>query len=493
VVDQDAQDTFFFDPRDAWAVAQQGRRVQLTKWVSSPQMCYYTGEHVFPDAPPHLVHVPFERVAEFFHTTRLRMPKQVSFPLDPTLTVEQQTQRARLSSYLKAQLLEACDRLSVTVAQYTSAMRECAVDIAPGEPLRVFAYGSIQTTVMQHCSRSLLGAFADLGHDCHFVIERDELERMTWDVYQRAALDFAPHLVLNINHQNHDLVPQGAANVIWWQDMMRELVEGRPLNWNDNDLVYVLSRDRFAPLLERCGLPRERLRVQPFCIDRTIFNEVGAGEREDTVVFVGSSYIRELSGKPEEVALLEELSARFTAGEPLTAEVVNEAADRHYIRREWADWHVLHFIARDLPVRWLCQQRKVKVEVYGRDWERDPIVAPFFKGELPPGKAVADVYRRARWALVLHPDMINHQRLGEVGACGCIPVVHDCRFRADGPFWEDQVLYFRTPEDLAGSFSRQPRIDAQAFGEHFDYANFARRILADAEAIIAKAPAGVLP
>jgi hypothetical protein len=489
----DAQDTFFYDPNTAREVALQGNLVSRTKWFSVRQMCYYTGSLVFSDAPPTLVHVPIDDLAGFFTRAQMRLPTALCFPTSGIpLPAEEQQRRNHFSQVLQVALNEACNRMNFACRQYCATMQENPVTVAPGEPLRVFAPGSISTTVMQHCSRNLLEAFARLGHHTSFMIERDDLHRLGMADYQSAALEFAPHVVIGINHRNHELVPPGGVNAIWWQDMMDELVDGRPIEWRANDLVYVLSRERFAPLLERSGLPPERIKVQPFCIDRDLFNEHGAGAREDLAVFVGSSYIRELCGKDIERSLLGELEERFSAGEGLSAEAVLEAARRHRVTPEWADWKVLHYVARDLPVRWLCRQRDVRVEVYGRDWDRDPVVAPFFKGELPQGRPVADLYRRARWALVLHPDMVNHQRLGEVGACGCIPVVYDCRFRADGPHWDGQVLYFRTQEQLAGCLRRTIPVDAQAFGEFFDYANFARRIIADAQPLLARSEAASL-
>ncbi|HEX3133737.1 MAG TPA: hypothetical protein VHX44_09180 [Planctomycetota bacterium] len=479
-----AQDSIFYDPTKALEIARQQNRVARTHWISGLQVCYYVGNTILLDAPENLVHVPLESMAEFFSETRLRLPAAVVLPNpSPQDDPQERLNRNRFATLVQRAMNEAGRRMERISHERTKARASQRVTVATDEPLRVFAGASTSTTVMQYCTRGMLDAFARLGHQTRLSIEQNDMERICWHEFQRESLEFHPHIVLNINHQNQELTPPGGVNVIWWQDQMECLTKGARLRWRDNDLVYVVMTNRFAPMLEATGLPRERIKVQPFCIDRSLFNDEHAGEyqREDKVVFVGSSYCTTLSNEANEKKLLAELEERFTAGEGLTSEIVIDASRRHGVTQDHAVRSVQFYVARDLPVRWLCQQRDVPVEIYGREWQRDPVVAPFFKGELPQGKPIADLYRRARWALVLHPELINHQRLGEVGACGCIPLVYDCRHQADGPFWEDQALYFRTQAQLRTALEHRPTIDAQAFGEFFDYANFARRIVADAQ------------
>jgi len=483
-----AKDSIFYDPNTALEVARQQNRVARTQWASGLQVCYYAGNTVLLDAPENLIHVPLECLGEFFAETRLRLPTAVVLP-SPKLHDDPQERlnRHRFATQVQRAINEAGRRTERLMYELKQAMANRRVTVSTDEPLRVFASASTATTVMQYGTRGMLDAFARMGHQTRLSTEQNDMERVCAHEFQREALEFNPHVVFNINHQNHELTPHGGVNVIWWQDQMECLTRGARLTWRDNDLVYVVMTNRFAPLLEATGLPRERIKVQPFCIDRSLFNDDHAGERADKAVFVGSSYGAALSNEPKEKRLLGELEERFTAGESLTDASVIEASIRHGVTQDHALRSVQFYVARDLPVRWLCQQRDVPVEIYGRDWQRDPLVAPYFKGELPQGRPIAELYRSARWALVLHPELINHQRLGEVGACGCIPLVYDCRHQADGPFWEDQALYFRTPAQLRAALEQRPTIAAQAFGEFFDYANFARRIIADAQQLFIRA------
>lgn len=119
------------------------------------------------------------------------------------------------------------------------------------------------------------------------------------------------------------------------------------------------------------------------------------------------------------------------------------------------------------------------VDVYGRYWDQDAEVLPYYRGELQHGEAVADVYRAARYALVCHPFEINSQRLAEVAACGCIPVVYDCRDVAEPPFWDDYCLFFKTAEELQNILRQclQPAKPPEGLAEQFTYRAAARRLI----------------
>ena len=122
------------------------------------------------------------------------------------------------------------------------------------------------------------------------------------------------------------------------------------------------------------------------------------------------------------------------------------------------------------------------MEVYGPGWEDNDSVKPFYKGITSHGKELADIYRAARYALVVHPFELNSQRLAEVSACGTIPIVYDCRHSSVQPHWENDLLFYSSIEGLkdileSGGGSPVPQI-----AEYYSYENFARRIIGDIEA-----------
>ena len=135
-----------------------------------------------------------------------------------------------------------------------------------------------------------------------------------------------------------------------------------------------------------------------------------------------------------------------------------------------------------MSARWLCEladELGMTVEVYGRGWERDPVVSPFFKGTLPHGPAVAEVYNTAQYSLVAHPHDLHSQRLIETAACGSIPIVYDCRYRAEKPHWDEQCLWYRTKEELRACLGKRPQSPVHAVCQGRSYTDFAKRILTE--------------
>ncbi len=469
-------DTVFTDLNQALETARLRQRVLLNSAVTGLQVCYYIGRQELPaDAPENLIQVPLDQFVNYFEGTRNRIPNCVTLP--PQLSAAECREMATsIKTILHTVGLTRSRKAAEAIERYQKR---------PAKPLRgkrprVFAVASRETTVMQHCSRGLLEAFSRLGHQVRLEIETNDMQRLDIGHVVDAMASFDPHIVININHEANNNLPPDVVNVVWWQDPMPAMRAGAQLPWRPNDLVYTVLGNVFGPALERTGLPADRIHVQPFCVDAEIFCDHGA-PRQDKVVFVGSSASVELTGGAAEEACIAELAAHLENGE-VSEETVCQICARHgFEDRYVALCKIFYYVVRDHLVRWLCRARGARIEVYGRDWDHDPVVAPFFKGELPHGRAVADVYRSAKYALVVHPISINSQRLAEAAACGCIPIVYDCRSVAEPPFWEDRVLYFRTPAGLAQCLKTSLPTDPDQFRAFFSYARFAEQILAHAQ------------
>lgn len=469
-------DTVFGDLGTALAEARQAHRVQLTPAVTGVQVCYYAGIETPPaDAPRNLIHVPIEQFPTYFASARTRTPRTVVPPLHVSPS-ERQAFATAVNQQLQRGQQERQKLTLEAVTRYRSRPRRGPEN----GRLRVFAATSRETTVMQYSSLGLIRAFERLGHETRFLIEADDTERMDLRTQMAELEAFDPHVVLNINHQNNAFLPPDVVNAIWWQDLMPPLAAGKPLAWRPNDLVYAALSNDLAPAVANTGLPPERLGVQPFCIDTAMFNDAGGQAREDKIVFVGSSASIRLKGVPGEAKLIEQLEGFVADGTLLTETQVRGLGVLNGLTPDHAFHNVYYYVMRDRLVRWLCRIPGLRVEVYGRYWDRDPEVAPFFKGELPHGPAVAAIYRSAKYALIVHPVSINTQRFAEAVACGCIPVQYDCRPFADQPHWDDRVLYFRTPAELAAQVAKTAPVHAAEFTDFFSYERFARRILADA-------------
>ncbi|MEO5355234.1 MAG: tetratricopeptide repeat protein [Magnetococcus sp. XQGC-1] len=462
------QHTFFLDRERALATARQGLRVRDTIAVSGRQICYHLGDPC-PDAPDTLFSVPLEPQAfeQFFLDSRLAAPSDIAF--NPAVPEER-----RLAEYIVTRLYNARHARMQATTRLAELCRQSQPHWLPGQPWRVYVPTSRKTTVMQYAARDLAEGFRQQGCSVLFSIESDDRESL--DSYHRLRehAAFNPHITVNINNLRNDALHPDLFNVIWWQDRMAVLVAGQPLPWRERDLVYSIDKS-LDGYLQQCAAPR--VERQGFCYDAGIFRDEGR-VRQNKVVVVASSARNYLSRRPQEGPLLTVLEQMFAEGEPLTDARLEQLAAEHAYPREDIFWNLWYYVVRNQSVRWLCALAdQVDVEVYGRYWETDAQVAPFFKGELPPGAAVAAVYNEARYVLVAHQFDLQGHRLVEVAACGAIPIVYDCRYRADPPHWDEQCLWFRTQADLRASLTQTPVKPPVTLCHGRSYAEFAQRIL----------------
>ncbi|MEO5364164.1 MAG: hypothetical protein H7838_11165 [Magnetococcus sp. DMHC-8] len=462
------QHTFFLDRRQALATARQGQRVPETVAVSGLQMCYHPGEP-WPDAPVNLVAVAVapQALEGFFRSSRFSAPTAIAF--DPAVQEERQ-----LAHYIVNRLYDARLARLHAASQWLEQCQQNRPVFVPDQPWRVHVGTSRMTTVMQYNARDLAQGFRRQGCEVLFVREADDRESL--DGYHRlqAMATFNPHVVVNINHLNNASLPPEVFNITWWQDRMAALKAGQPLPWRERDLIYAIDR-LLDDDLYRCGAPR--VQRQGFCYDDEVFCDQGQ-PRQPKVVVVAISYRKNLPDHPQTGAVLEVLTGLFEAGEPLTDALLTRLAEQYAYPRDVLFWQLWHYVIRDQSVRWLCSLAEdLPVEVYGRHWEADPLVRPFFRGELPHGPAVAAVYNSARYALVPHPFDLHSQRLMEVAACGAIPIVYDCRYRAEPPHWDEQCLWFRTREELRACLTGTPMQPSATLCQGRSYAAFAKRIM----------------
>ena len=467
-----AQHTFFLDRVKARYTAHQGNRVKETMAITGLQMCYHLGD-TFPDAPPNLVQVPLEQKAfvAFFLSSRLSAPVEVDF--NPAVEDER-----ILAHYIIKNLSDAQAAQLKAFHQLLEQCRATPPERLPGQPWRVGLSASRKTTVMQYNARDLAQGFRNLGCEVSFLIEANEMESLNQYHCLQVQSAFNPHIVLNINHLNNASLHPDVFNVTWWEDLMESLSSGKPMPWRERDLIYSISKELDTRLYQ-CAAPK--VQRQGFCYDDQVFRDIGQ-ERKRKVVVVASSYRNSLSEHAQTGELLVTLEAMFAAGEPMTHETLEQLAKNSEHTKDDIFWNMWHYVVRDQSVRWLCTLSDlIDVEVYGRYWEKDEQVRPFFKGLLPHGPAVATVYNEASYTLVPHPFDLQSQRLMEVAACGSIPIVYDCRYRAEQPHWDENCLWYRTKEEMRTCLTSQPPTPSHRLCQGRSYTDFARRILTEVE------------
>ncbi|MEO5363208.1 MAG: hypothetical protein H7838_06240 [Magnetococcus sp. DMHC-8] len=468
------QHTFFVDRERAANVARQNNLVQESIQTTGLQVCYYMGEPG-RDLLPNLVPVPMapqEAVTFLCHST-LTLPTEIDF--NPAIEAER-IAGSRMASILN-NVRQA--RISETrrLGRVCHATRPTWI---PGEPLRVYLPASRHGDVLMYNARDLANGFRKNGCDALYFVEPDKTETFHFHHWLQAQIAFNPHIVIDINNAFNlasDLSFQSHPDVfrvLWFEDPTPAILAGNPMPWRPRDLVYSISKE-LDILLYQCGATN--VRRQGFCYDEEIFQDF-CMPRKNKVVFVGSSHDFVLGHIVGHERLLTELEEIFAAGEPITNELLDQFSGRFPYQKENIFNFFWGYVVRNVSIRWLCElSDEIEVEVFGHRWESNAAVRPFYKGILPHGPAVAGVYNEARYVLVPHPFDLRSQRLTEVSACGAIPIVYDCRYRAEEPHWDDHCLWYRTKEEMRACLTGEPAASPRALCHGRSYTEFAKRIL----------------
>lgn len=464
-----AVDSYFFDPQLALNAAVRHARIATAHpTIDGLQICYYDGPLV-KDAPVNMINVPFEQFSKYFGQTRNRFPKEVVFPdnTPPELVAALgRTFQQALSSIVSDRDQRLRELQAVSAQQRPIFSRD--------EPLRVLLPSSRLTTVMQHSSKNIAMAFNELGHDAKVIMEAGDMEQLDRLIHLQERYRFNPHVLFYINGYNPLHSHEEVFHFSWWQDMTPALTNGTIKSHRERDYTFSLA-PVFDHALNRAGIS-DPLR-QRFCIDSNIFRPLCEIRRENKVVFIGSSYASRLTGSRAEQKAISHLQAMLEHGYPVTDVDIDALSNTTGLGRDTVYWDIYHYVVRDLTVRWLCQASPIPVEIYGRGWETDPVVAPFFKGELPHGEEIAEVYNNAAYTLVSHPFEVNSQRLVEAAACGCVPIVYDCRHVAEPPHWERYCLFFCTRADLGKLLSSSHAINPTPIAQDYTYTALAQRVV----------------
>lgn len=456
-------DTYFIDPLLALNVAKQKNRVYCKHpTIDGLQLCYYRGE-----LPEHginnLVHVELHDMVDFFIESKLRLPENVEIPDE----LEEELKLAVRKDVANA--LNAIDKKRLVLIGQLIDKAKAQKPAVDGRPLRVFVPTCRLSTVMQYSSRGVAKAFEKRGCQVLFYIEANDMETINYVDFMKVYIGFDPHVVFYINDLRNTFYHEDVIDIIWWQDPMPQIKSGELLNWRNNDFNFSVT-PLIDQYLKQCGAAT--LERQHFVIDEDIFYSGAGRQRHQKIIFIGTSYRSKVDfGDSLQQQAIAELVDLLNRGGRFDEQAVTSIAERSSLTYEFVFWKLLHYVVRDYSIKWLCQNSSLPIEIYGRYWDQDPLVAPFFQGELPHGVEVADVYRSATYAIVSHPFEINSQRLAEVAACGCIPVVYDCRDVAEPPHWDDYCLFFKTEQDLKHIIDNclVPAKSPLLLAQHFTY------------------------
>ncbi|MBF0161124.1 MAG: tetratricopeptide repeat protein [Magnetococcales bacterium] len=472
------QHTFFVNQERALHTAQKGHLIQESIQTQGLQICYTLGAPL-PDSPPNLVHVPEDpqQAVHFFCFSSLSLPVEIDF--DPAVESERLA-GSRVAAFLNRVRQARIDE----TRRLAQICRTTPPVFFPGQPLRVYLPASRHGDVLMHNARDLAQGFRKNGCETLYFVEPDPMHTFDFSHWLRAQADFNPHIVLDINNAFNlasDLSFQSHPDlfrVLWFEDPTPAILGGQPLPWRKRDLIYSISRE-FDGLLRRCGAPQ--VHRQGFCYDEEIFQDFGK-PRKRQIVLIASSHDFIFHHFAGIEPILAEMEAMFEAGEAMTEEALERFARGAACSRDETLNFLWGYVVRNGSARWLCTlSDEIEVAVYGHRWASNSVVQPFYRGVVPHGPAVARIYNEARYALVPHPFDLQSQRLAEVSACGAIPVVYDCRYRAEQPHWDAHCLWYRTREELRACLTQHPPQSPHRICQGKSYTAFARRILQEVE------------
>ncbi|MEO5340786.1 MAG: tetratricopeptide repeat protein [Magnetococcus sp. MYC-9] len=473
------QHTIFLDRDRALQTARRQNMIPETIQTSGLQVCYHVGAPL-PDGPANLVPLPMEPQAltDFFCYTPLSQPSNIDF--DPA-----EAEERTVANHLATLLYNARRARTEEVRRLEQRCQTTRPVYQPGQPLRVFIPAARQTDVMMFNARDLAQGFRQHGCEVLHHIESSNMETFYFNHYLQAQADFNPHVVMDINNYFKLQAHPDVLRVLWYTDPMPVIMKGEPFPWRERDLIYSLH-DRLDHHLRVCGAAD--VHRQGFCYNSTLFQDFGK-PRQRKIVLVASAHDFVLNQFPGGAPILAQMTEMFESGEPMTDAVLEGFVARSSFSKSDLLTFLWGYVVRNGSARWLCElATEMEVEVYGHRWETNPVVRPFYKGVLPHGPAVAALYNEAHYVFVPHPYDLQSQRLVEVSACGAVPVVYDCRYRAEKPHWDENCLWYRTREELRACLTQAPPASSRQICQGRSYTEFTRQILDRVESFLADHP-----
>lgn len=463
----DFKDTYFFDRGIAKKVALQQNRIPIYYHHTALQICYYDGPP-FENPPSNLINVPVEKFVDFFTNTELRLP------VDFIGTRGQDKETA-------ATLIEVLEEIKkirqIKAICYARTIARLKPDFEHDLPWRIVFTTGIYSDVVQYCIKTLAEEFKKKGYNVKVIIEKDYTHNIDAYAGLKHIAEFKPHILVFISNASPAWLHKDMYFVSWWQDITQQLRDGEKINWRERDLIFAQSftQDELLILTGARNIQRQGIGV-----DTDVYRPRPDIKRERKVVFVGSSYLNTYQSLPAcrgDNDILKVIDELLKGGRPITREIAEHFGNKYGISSSLIFEKHAAYLVRERVIEWLCRYKDIKVEIYGRYWDQNPIVKPFFKGELPFGEPVARVYNEAMYAVSPLPANITVQRLVEMGACGCIPVVYDCRHIAEKPHWDNECIFFRSRDELYACFDKMPEGNPEDIAKADSYDNFAERIL----------------
>jgi hypothetical protein len=485
-VEEEILDTYFFNLGEA---LQEAQKQNTSGIFNDLQICYYNGPEMPNNPYPNLISLPIDNICDYMSETPNRIIRKIQF--DSTFTQEEQSKMTILISDLQK---IAWRNKAAIGDEYRKVIKELKPDFND-QKLRVLFLTTRTTTVLQYVSKNLADAFDSLGHDTLVSIEENAMQ--SWGAndshnnsdfawHLKNIYEFNPHIIFNLDWINNSFLGDDVFNFIWFQDPMETLYNEEKINLRDRDFFYSLN-DVIDNLLNKHHIPFKR---QGFCVNSKVFYDRKL-ERENKIVFIGSSlvYFEEAYNDVAYNLYYKIRNDIKTNPKEISRSYIEKLSQQSSLSYDYILTNIYVHALREVLVEYICTQKKIKVEVYGRRWENNEIVKPFFKGEIPHGEEVAKVYNSAKYALAgVHPYEKALQRVPEVLACGTIPIMYDIRpFIEEEYEYDEVILKFNYYDELLEYLVKEPPSkDLDNIIESFSFKHLANDILKTVQSTLEK-------
>ena len=466
--------TIFLNPEKALQTALQGNYVKLPDYTDRQVCCYFRTP--FRDAPSNLFSLaladqPF--IIDYFLHTKHNLPTAIDFDPD---NKEECIMAEKIATYFD----HAISYRNSEVKRLKNLCRTVPSVFVQDQPLRIFLYATYRSPVTVAVYGGLAQAFRKNGCDVLYIYTSDENNLHSEYYLLKERLCYNPHIVVNIDILIDSIHPDTFC-VLWSHNdaPLRRLYGNKHIEQRNRDIIYAIAPELKA-LLYKLGA--KEVELQRSCYDENIFRDYNYNKRARKVVFCGGNrgpFLRNFTEMPNYGPLMDVMTKMFNNGEPFTQPTIQKLSKEYGCPEEVITWRLREYVVRNTSVYWLCSfADEINVEIYGPYWDGDKIVQPYYKGQLSHGQPLADVYNQALYALAAHPFDLESQRIVEVSACGCIPIVYDCRHLYDKKIpGSEGFLWYRTKEELRACLTQIPSNPPSRACHGKRYTDVAKRIL----------------
>jgi len=387
-----------------------------------------------------------------------------------------------------------------------------AARLRAGGKIRVMGLTSRFTTFLQHSMRDWLAAFEAEGHATSLVIETADHEQNNRLILAEAAAEFAPDLILLIDHYRAELggLPAYVPCVMWIQDYMPNIFTPSAGD-EQGPLDFVIGHGR-AECTRKHNYPSERFMPALVAVNDERFAPPELSEEDRRGYACDLSFVSHAS-RPAESIIAEQIERHPNAKRLLTDAferlksiyddglcishplhvrgVIQEAMiatglslDADSLKRMSDLFHlqINNAFLRHQALEWAAETG-ADLRLYGNGWEKHPRLSKFARGPADHQGDLRKIYRATRISLQATPQGSVHQRTFEGLAAGGFFLMRyvpgDRIGQIYKPLWEwcsrenietdDHLLQHATPDilRLLGEFQRTAGLDPFKLGVSF--------------------------